>query len=61
MHLFMRASGDTRKDEIVKLELFDAHVRGKYDVRLVLDDRDRVVRMWRSIGLTCLQVADGEF
>jgi len=61
LHLFMRASGDTRKDEIVKLELFDAHVRGKYDVRLVLDDRDRVVRMWRSIGLTCLQVADGEF
>ena len=59
--LFMREAGDVRRDEIVKLELFDRHVRGRYDVRLVLDDRDRVVKMWRALGLTCLQVADGSF
>lgn len=57
----MRATGDKRDDAIVKLELFNEHVRDHYDVRYVLDDRDRVVRAWRSIGLTCLQVADGNF
>jgi predicted kinase len=60
--LFMRAAGDTRSDAVVKRELFDAHIRGRFDVRWVLDDRDRVVRVWRDeIGLTCLQVAPGDF
>lgn len=59
--MFMRATGDHRKDWIVKSELFDAHVRGKYRVRFVLDDRNQVVDMWRKLGLTCLQVADGAF
>lgn len=59
--LFMRAAGDMRKDSIVKRELFDAHVAGKFYVKYVLDDRDQVVEMWRSMGLTCLQVAEGDF
>lgn len=59
--LHMRAEGDMRKDSVVKRELFDAHVREHYDVRVVLDDRDQVVELWRSMGLTCLQVADGNF
>lgn len=58
---FMRPSGDARKDSIVKLELFDAHVRDNYDVVCVLDDRNQVVQAWRAIGLTALQVADGNF
>jgi hypothetical protein len=59
--LFMRAEGDTRKDWIIKGEIFDRHIRGIYDVQYVLDDRDQVVKFWRSIGLTCLQVAEGAF
>jgi predicted kinase len=59
--LFMRAEGDTRKDSVVKLELFDEHIRDNYDVRFVLDDRNQVVSMWRSIGLDCFQVAEGDF
>jgi len=27
----------------------------------VVDDRDRVVKLWRSLGLTTFQVADGDF
>ena len=27
----------------------------------VLDDRNQVVKMWRENGLTCLQVAEGDF
>jgi predicted kinase len=60
-HLYMRNVSDTRKDAVVKLELFNEHVRDHYDVRLVLDDRDQVVELWRSLGLTCLQVAEGNF
>jgi predicted kinase len=59
--LHMRAAGDMRKDSVVKLELFNEHVREHYDVTCVLDDRDQVVVLWRSLGLTCLQVADGNF
>jgi hypothetical protein len=59
--LLMRPVGDNRPDHVVKLELFDKHVRDHYDVRVVLDDRNQVVRLWRSLGLTCLQVADGDF
>ncbi len=60
--LHMRAIGDTRKDSIVKRELYDKYIKGKYDVELVLDDRNQVVDMWRhELGLTCLQVAEGDF
>lgn len=59
--LFMRPIGDMRKDRVVKLELFDNHIRHNYNVVVVLDDRQQVVDMWRELGLTCLQVAPGDF
>jgi len=58
---FMRPEGDTRRDDIVKLELFDKHIRGNYNIAFVLDDRDRVVKAWRSIHLLTLQVSEGDF
>jgi len=59
--LYMRQTGDSRKDCIVKEELFRNNVLNKYYVDLVLDDRTQVVSMWRSLGLTCFQVNDGDF
>ncbi|MEU9374331.1 RNA ligase [Streptomyces sp. NPDC048255] len=59
--LWMRAAGDTRRDDLVKAELFDAHVRHRYAVRLSLDDRDRVVAVWRRMGLPTWQVNYGDF
>jgi predicted kinase len=59
--LFMRPEGDNRKDDIVKDELFEQHIAPYYDVDFVLDDRDRVVNMWRAKGIPCLQVAPGAF
>lgn len=52
---------DQRKDSIIKEELFDKYVNGKYNVLFVLDDRDQVVDTWRSMGLTCYQIAPGSF
>jgi predicted kinase len=60
-NLFMRPQGDRRNDAIVKLELFDQHIRGKYNVLRIYDDRDRVIKMWRELGLTALQVNYGAF
>ncbi|MGP3689804.1 phosphatase domain-containing protein [Streptomyces sp. IBSNAI002] len=59
--LWMRAAGDTRRDDVVKAELFDAHVRDRYAVRVSLDDRDRVVAVWRRMGLPTWQVNYGDF
>ena len=59
--LLMRPTGDTRRDDIVKEELYMEYIYGKYDVRLVLDDRDRIVDMWRGLGLQCWQVNYGSF
>lgn len=59
--LHMRPEGDNRRDSIVKKELYDKHIKGKHNVLFVVDDRDQVVKMWRELGLTCLQVADGDF
>jgi predicted kinase len=59
--LWMRPAGDTRRDDIVKAELFDAHLRHQYNVRVSLDDRDRVVALWRRMGLPTWQVNYGNF
>ena len=34
---------------------------GVDNVAMVFDDRQQVVDMWRQNGLTCFQVADGDF
>lgn len=56
--LYMRKEKDNRKDCIVKQELFDAHIKGKYYIDFVLDDRLQVCRLWYSMGLTLLRVGD---
>lgn len=61
LNLHMRPAGDMRKDSVVKHELFYKHVANDYNVVGVFDDRNQVVRMWRDIGLTVFQVADGDF
>jgi hypothetical protein len=59
--LFMRPEGDSRKDAVVKREIFDREIRDRWRVIGVFDDRQQVVRMWRALGLTVFQVAEGDF
>lgn len=59
--LHMRPAGDHRPDEIVKRELYERWVRPIHEVTAVLDDRAKVVAMWRALGLTVFQVAEGAF
>lgn len=56
-----RAETDNRKDVIIKQEIYEADIKGKYNILFVLDDRNQVVDFWRSQGLTVFQVAEGDF
>lgn len=59
--LFMRRDGDYRADDIVKREIYEQQIAPSYNIVGVFDDRDRVVGMWRELGLRCYQVAPGNF
>lgn len=60
--LLMRPHRDNRKDSVVKAELYRQLVEPFCTVAFVIDDRNQVVKMWRDeLGLTCLQVAEGDF
>ena len=47
-------------DDILKKKMLDTFVDIN-DVFLVVDDRDKVVKMWRDLGLNTFQVAPGDF
>jgi len=57
--LLLRKDKDRRSDTEVKRELLTALDKSK--ILFVVEDRSRVVEMWRSEGLVCLQCAPGEF
>jgi hypothetical protein len=59
--LFMRGQWDGRPDHEVKLDLYRERIEPYWDVLCVFDDRSSVVQAWRSIGLTVMQVAPGDF
>jgi predicted kinase len=59
--LYMRDIGDNRSDPIIKEEIFNRSIAPYYDVMFVVDDRQRMVNHWRNMGVTCLQVQNGDF
>lgn len=58
--LLMRSDDDHRPDHVIKNELVD-NLFNKDEILFVLEDRKRVVDMWRKNGFACMQVADGNF
>jgi predicted kinase len=56
--LWMRKTGDYRKDFIIKEEFLDELISLHHNIAFVIDDRPSVVAMWRKRGLTCLQCAE---
>lgn len=59
--LYMRPRKNNERDSIVKERIYRTYIHEYMDVLFVIDDRDQVVKMWRSIGLTVLQCAEGNF
>lgn len=60
--LRMRPKDDFTPDEELKRAWLN-EVRNEYCLEpvFVVDDRDKVVKMWREEGITCFQVAEGDF
>lgn len=59
--LKMRNKNDYRPDEVIKEEIYHSEIEPHYNVLCVFDDRDKVVKMWRDLGLLCNQVYYGNF
>lgn len=59
--LLMRKNQDGRKDHVIKAEIYINDIEPFYDVVGVIDDRNRVVNMWRGMDLVCLQIRPGDF
>jgi hypothetical protein len=50
----MRRRGDSRRNQAVKLELFNRHVRHRFNVVAAFADREQAIPLWRRLGLlTC--------
>lgn len=58
--LLMRPNKDYRPDDIIKEEILDSLLNSGENITFVVEDRQRIVDMWRRRGLTCLQVAAWE-
>ena len=60
--LWMRKEGDYTPDHDLKRGwYFGLPEEDKQRLVAIFDDRDKVVAMWRELGLTCFQVAPGAF
>ena len=61
--LQMRPVGDSTPDDQLKEKWYKQFLDQEDKDRLVcvFDDRQKVVDMWRKNGVTCLQVAPGDF
>ena len=58
----MRRQGDFRSDVEIKQEMLDSMLHmDRRRLVAVFDDRERIVQMWRSNGIQCLQVKDGDY
>lgn len=51
IELHMRKEGDNRCDTIVKEEIFWSDIEPHYNVIAAFDDRTRVLRKWKDIGI----------
>ncbi len=58
--MIIKETKDNRKDAIVKKEILEK-IKENYNILFWLDDRDQVVEMLRDEGVTCFQVAYGDF
>lgn len=59
--LYMRKEKDYRPDEVIKEELYNEIIKDNYYCIAIFDDRQKVIDKWRSLGLLCCQVYEGDF
>jgi hydroxymethylpyrimidine pyrophosphatase-like HAD family hydrolase len=60
-HIFMREDNNYESDVTLKTRIYNEHIKPYYDVLFVLEDRTKVVKMWRDLNVSCLQVQQSDF
>jgi predicted kinase len=56
--LYMRPLGNQEDDRTIKEKIYQDNIKGRYNVLGIFDDRPKVCRMWRELGLPVFQVGD---
>ena len=59
--LIMRDANDFSHGQDCKKQLYEKHIKGKYNVIAVFEDSNKCVEMWRNEGLLTLQVQNGDY
>jgi predicted kinase len=59
IYFFMRKENDFRKDSIIKKEIYDEHIKGKFNIIAAYDDRLQVLDMWYKEGIFTFNVNQG--
>lgn len=59
--LYMRQPNDPKNNAKFKRLVYFRSIEDHFDTLFVIDDRDECVKMWREIGLTCLQPGNGNY
>jgi hypothetical protein len=54
--LYMRPSGNIEKDSIIKKNIFDTHIKDKYFIEAIIDDRLQVCQLWHELNLPLFRV-----
>lgn len=56
--LIMRDEFDKRPDTVIKEEIYNTKIAPYYNVSFAIDDKKKIVDMWRNIGVPALHCAD---
>lgn len=59
--LYMRKFGDSKPGHMVKVEAYYQHIKNKFNILGVFEDRNSAVKTWRDVGLCCFQVQEGDY
>lgn len=59
--LLMRPEGSFLDGATQKKLIYEREIKDKYYVDFILEDSNKVVKMWRELGLICLQPNEGKF
>lgn len=49
--MFMRPEGNNQKDTVIKRNMYEQEIKGKYNLLCVYDDRLQVIREWAKLGV----------
>lgn len=60
-YFYIRPANNYDPDTKIKKNIYENHIKGNFNVLGVFDDRNKVVSMWRELGVKCFQVLDGDY